>query len=468
MKNVYHSLKQYFMFEKPNFLHLPPYFCITIKPDSILLQIIDNDTVFEEETFSLEGIEDFLKFLNEYKNFPIYLVLKDCDIIIKHLDLKNATWLNKYFIRQEFQKGEYKEKELFFCQRSSVVDGLYRFISLQYNEKLDQLLKIIASNVKNLFIGIDLEEVSFLKELSKKTQNQTILPFWRMILTVENDHWKMLIGYKSDLILVRQGIIPSNALIDSEAYFIKEIVDTTKYLKRLGWNEELKIAFYADPKYFKKQSLSNYHMILNDISTLSDIKIHPSYFFERLNNSLKSLFSFDFYKKRITCSYFFLHHFFYKLPQYVINIVSPLVIFASGFCLIYGLKISYLKYAILNIDGQMQQISPLQKEEEERYVKSKNFLFFKTHYTKNPIIVIKSIHESLLPTIIAEKVDWFIENERVKISFQLKEKTKNKKQNYGEMKEKVEENIHKKIPSFTPQWQKGPNNFITLNLVGPK
>ncbi|CAO5681704.1 MAG: hypothetical protein HEEMFOPI_00592 [Holosporales bacterium] len=467
LKSINRLFFKYFLFEKPNFTKMPPYFCVTITPSTLMYKIIDAEDVIDEDIIELDQIDYLFAQLNEYKDFPVYILLKDFDVTVKHLDLKNAAWLNKYFIREEFQKGEFKENELFFCQKSSVVMGLYRFISIPHNDDLNHVLSLIAANMKNFLMGIDIEEVSFLKELAKKTDQKIMLPLWRIILKIEDDQWKMIIGCKDDLVLIRHGQVLQNSFVDRESYFIKELVDTTKYLKRLGWNEDLKIAFYADPKNFKRQSLSDYQMIFCDLSYLDDLKISPPYFFEMFNSSLKKIIALDFYKKRMTSSFFYIHSFFFKLYQFVINIVSPSMLFASFFCLIYGVKISYYNHAIDNIDYQMNQISPIKEAEHLQYDKSLNFLFFKNNYKKNPIIAIKGVYESLPANVVAEKVDWCVLDDRVKITFELQEKQKAKNGKSFKLKEVIENNIQKKIPSFTPQWQDGSKNLIILNLVGP-
>jgi hypothetical protein len=445
-----------------------PYFLIYLSPYNIHYQVIDGEQILEENSIDLLDIDHLQNILDSYTTLPVYLILKEWDISIKHLDLKETSWYNRTLIRHEFQKGEFDKKDIYICKPSSVIQGLYRFITINHNETLDQALKAL-SHIKNTLMGISIEEYLQLKNLLK-SQNITTHLNWHILLTLNDNQWKIIVGFGKDLMLVRYGCTPDLLPhIEREHYFLREIVETIKYLKRLGLTNDEQVAFYTDPKLFKTTTLSNYGLLLVDLNKIDFFSFTPPPFYEGLLEKIKSVLKLDFYKTKFKSPYFFWHAFFYRLPQYAINGLSPIVLFSTIFCFIYGLKLSYFKHAITNIEKQMEQVQPLKNMEEQELEKSNFMIAFKKHYKKNPVLIFKTISQSLAPSLIAKSVDWTLEDDRIKITLELTEKRKhhNTKEFIEKTKEHVENMLHQTLPSFTPQWHQSGKTILILTLVGP-
>jgi hypothetical protein len=435
------------------------YITVRLQPNTVSYHLINNGDIVEEHVFDIADIKKLPMHIEHLSETPVHIVLGSWPLKIKNLDLHKINYINRYYLRKEFYKGEFDQKDIVKSQISSLNSHIYHFVGIHQNYTLDQALMSLMS-IKNAIMATSIEEELFINYINKELSH--FHKDWFIIFLEERKKWKLIVARANDIVLCREGEIPKN-INNLSRYYVQEVLDTIRYLPKFGYKKNQRMALFFDKKSFKKDDFDKNDILLCPIAELNYSKLYKPKF-DHLQTKLKRWGRFDFFKTELSIPYFFWHRVLYSLPRHIVQVFLPIFLFALVGCGIYGIK--YYYFYTQNIE----LLSSIKKIENEN-LKTKNathirlFNSFKSNYQKNPILQIRLVAEGLKSMLSTQHVQWEAIKDQVKITLTIDKKHLKGKKNIAYVKKKIEKFMLEKIEDVKIQWTDDDKNNLSLTLI---
>ena len=435
------------------------YLVLRLQPHTISYHLVNNGDITEEHVFDITDIKKLPMHIEHLADIPVHIILGSWALKIKNLDLHKVNYLNRYYLRKEFYKGEYDPKDLVKSETSFLNSDIYHFVGIAQNYTLDQALMSLMS-INNAIMATSIEEELFIYYVNKELSH--FHKDWFILFLEETKKWKLIVARGNDIVLCREGDVPKN--IDNiSRYYVQEVLDTIRYLPKFGYKKNQRMALFFDKKSFRKDDFDKKDLLLCPISDLNYSELYKPKF-DHLQTKLKRWGRFDFFKTKLSIPYFFWHRVLYSLPRHIVQIFLPIFLFSLVGCAIYGIKYYYFHSQNLELISSIKQI-------DDNSSKTKNatqirlFNSFKSHYQKNPILQIRYVAEGLKAMLSAQHVQWEVVKNQVTITLTIDKKHLKGKKNIAYVKKKIESFISQKIEDIKIQWGDDDKNNLLLVLV---
>lgn len=435
------------------------YLVLRLQPQTISYHFINNGDIVEEHVFDIADIKKLPMHIEHLSDIPAHIVLGSWTLKIKNLDLHKINHINRYYLRKEFYKGEFDQKDLIKSETSSLNHDIYHFVGIQQNYTLDQALMSLMS-INNAIMATSIEEELFIHYINKELSH--FHKDWFIIFLEDSKKWKIIVAHGNDMVLFREDEIPKT--IDNiSRYYVNEILDTIRYLPKFGYKKDQYMALFFDKKSLKKDDFDKKDILLCPITNLNYKELYKPKI-DPLKIKITRWIRFDFFKTTLSIPYFFWHRVLYSLPRHVAQIFLPIFLFSSLGCAIYGIKYYYFYSQNCEITTFIKQIEEdNQKTKKGTYIKL--FTSFQNNYKKNPILQIHHIAEGLKSMLSAQHVQWEMLQDQVKITLSINKKHLKGKKNISYIKKKFEKFISQKIENIKIQWVDDNKNNLILTLT---
>jgi hypothetical protein len=435
------------------------YLVLRLQPNTISYHLVNNGDITEEHVFDITDIKKLPMHIEHLADMPVHIILGSWALKIKNLDLHKINYINRYYLRKEFYRGEYDPKDLVKSETSSLNSDIYHFVGIAQNYTLDQALMSLMS-INNSIMATSIEEELFIHYINKELSH--FHKDWFIIFLEEHKKWKLIVARGNDMVLCREGEVPKT--IDNiSRYCVQEVLDTIRYLPKFGYKKNQRMALFFDKKSFKKDDFDKKEVLLCPLTDLNYSKLYKPKF-DHLQTKLKRWGHLDFFKTKLSIPYFFWHRVLYSLPRHVVQVFLPIFLFSLVGCAIYGIKYYYYYYQNLELISSIKQI-------EDNISKTKNanqirlFNSFKSDYQKNPILQIRHVAEGLKTILSAQHVQWEAIKNQIKITLTIDKKHLKGKKNIAYIKKKIERFISQKIEDIKIQWTEDDKNNLLLILI---
>ena len=360
---------------------LPPFIYLRITPREIRYQLVNNHFIEQEETFAVQDVEKLVLALEHYTQWPLYIVLSQWELSSKVLDLNNTTPWDRYFIQKTFKACEFKEKDLIQCSLSSLKEGVYRYIGVSSHYILDHIFANLTL-VKNGVIDVQLEEqilVDYVVDhLSPPLHDRS----WRLIFVKQDGNAQILVMNERDIVL-------SRVVDEKQVQNLAFLLETVRYLPRLGKTSQNPITLYAQKDIFSRIDLSDHQIDLIEFYHIEE-NLFQQVPYPTIVDHFKKALRFDFVSQSLKIPGFFWQKFFYHLPRFGLFILTPSVLLASVMCILLGIQVSYYQTMMHTATHQ-----PIDKTLIEQAIEHDRMMTFKAYYQENPIVLFKKIAQKL-------------------------------------------------------------------------
>ncbi len=435
------------------------YLLVQLTPHTISFQHMKGKRIVTSSQAAFLRMQKIFKQLNDF-DIPIQLVLKDWDLKVRQLNLSNMNFFDRIQAKKNFIAGEFSAQDTVICKKSCTKKHAYSIIGLQHNFQLDQALNNLAS-LNNAIKKVQLFEIEILHKIAQTNDQKDVKERTLFALLAEsNNRWQLLIGQRGDLLYSR--FLEQTPSKHFQSDLMQDVIDTMHYLPRLGFQDKETLILFAKKGLFKNDSQVKKSPIqlmpitnMNTFLTLDDVT-HTKFAstFSWLNDSL-------------SIPSFFWHRLSYTLPKLSVLILLPLL-------LMLGMAATYLS---INTAIYLKKVETINKKSHNflslnpdmnSYLQSiKYFNFFKIHYQKSPILILKNITKLTGSSMNLQTIHWMKRDNNFVLDCTFICKNNITQKNLNTMQKKITHRSPQKIQhlSFYPSDAQG-TKIVSLNISG--
>ncbi|PIZ32249.1 MAG: hypothetical protein COY39_06000 [Alphaproteobacteria bacterium CG_4_10_14_0_8_um_filter_37_21] len=458
-KKILRIVKNFFIKLKDMLYQEEEYFLVQLTPQTLSFQHMKGKRIVTSSHAELSCMQKILKQLNVC-DIPIQLVLKNWDLKVRQLNLNNMNFFDRPQAKKNFITGEFSAQDTVFCKKAYATKNIYTMIGLQHNFQLDQALNSLAS-LNNAIKKVQLFETEILKKIAQnRDQKSTEENKLFALLTESNKRWQLLIGHNRDLIYSR--FLEQTPSKHYQNDLIQDVIDTLNYLPRLGFHNNAPLMLFSKKGLFKNDAQLQKSIIqlipvtnMNNFLSLDNVK----------QTTLATTFSW--FSDSVSIPIFFWNRLSYTLPKLSVLILLPVL-------LILGIAATYLSIhtaiylkKVESIEKKSQNFLSLNPDMNTYLQKFKYFDFFKKHYQKSPILMLKNIKKLTGPFMNLQAIHWMKRENSFVLDCTFICKQNISQKSFHTMQKKIVNRSPQKIQhlAFYPSDAQG-TKVVSLNVSG--
>lgn len=445
-------------------------YCLYFRRNHIIVYEFDKHREISHFSLSFEDLGKLPDFFAQNPNAPIFIMLSEWALDMKTANLSKVPIWDMPSALKTFARGEFSPSDYVISAKNQ--DGfsqsLFSFLAVKSDAALSHFFEILQQ-IQNPIAAITVEELWSFESTLEKAKH-TIFPKtlndWTISLSLEDNHWKLFVGFQKNLMLARWGYISDTQKMG--AYLSREILDTVHYMDRFGYKSSQKIHLIC-PNNAPLLDVKDLNIDLCSVFMKNNL-VSRFVFHNSHDHILKNIFKI---MKPLTLQSFQVpglswQNLAFHLPRYFINIFIPAIILTFISATVYFAKWKYYESAAKANQLVLKDYKSKHKAAPQENKNAKIFEYFKSTLQNNPKAMFDHVAKALTPYATATSIQWSSKNDRFNAQIQLKLKTvKNFQKTIKVLKEKSAQKIHKKFPTLSLQWRHIKNQTLILTLVGP-
>jgi hypothetical protein len=412
------------------------YFTINFNNNDLSIVHYKNGKIFHY--FEKVNINDdnWLKYCTNFAKLPIYLILNECDVEFRTVDLRKVKFWDRSVLIHQVKKGEFNNNFWVFGKSksdSSFFKEKYLISAIKLDDGLNNVIRKIR-NLRNPFAGLRLLNLELSVDNINKTDTK-IENTWYVVLVNFEDNFsdkvKIIIFFNKIPVLQREVKYQSSEEIENS------INTTMRFLERFGYEDHHRVKIMATSTVgkFSNKISDNFELVNFDLSQ----EIFDSY------NPKK--YYIHFVPKELKTNYMF-----FRLPDFFAKYIFPASLFVFIICC-YNFTRGYF----LNYDYNLtkSRLEKYQKKLPQNYnvqiKKAEIFGYFQDAKQKNPIKPLLALgYAGKNHNLSITQIDWKHDEKdyllKIKFYKKIPQNSKNK------FERSLEENFKNICPDYNWVW----------------